>query len=129
MEPILVKRATDTGWTVRFNTTFQSFSRDESPSAPVLSTVTDDLTQQSYIIKSKYLFGCDGARSRTMKQLSIPFHKGGGEGLAFNVLTKVELGDHMRWRSGNLHWIIQPEKDVPAWSLFCIARMIRPWDE
>lgn len=128
LEPILVRRANTKGWKVRFDSLFVKYEQ-MSPDSPITSTITDNLTKQTYQITSKYLFGCDGARSAIMRQLDIPLIKEPGQGLAINVLVEADLSKHMEHRSGNLHWIMQPETEHPAWGWTCILRMVKAWDE
>ncbi|KAK4560871.1 hypothetical protein LTR86_005451 [Recurvomyces mirabilis] len=128
MEPILVKNAINKGWKMRFDTTFVKFDRD-SPDGPITSTITDNLSGYTYQIRSKYLFGCDGARSQIIRQLDIPLVKEPGQGLAFNVLVEADLEKYMKFRTGNLHWIMQPDKPHPSWGWTCINRMVKPWHE
>lgn len=128
LEPILVRHAVLNGFSCRFDTSFLSFSRD-GPEGPVISTVRDNLTSQAYRIRSKYLFGCDGARSQIIRQLQIPLIKKPGQGLAINCLVKVDLSHVVENRMGNLHWIMQPGKAFPDFGWACIARMVRPWNE
>ncbi|KAK5182804.1 hypothetical protein LTR16_010173 [Cryomyces antarcticus] len=80
-------------------------------------------------IRSKYLFGCDGARSQILRQLQIPLVKKPGQGLAINVLVKVDLSHVVENRVGNLHWVMQPDEDHPAFGWTGIVRMVRPWNE
>ena len=35
----------------------------------------------------------------------------------------------MQYRTGNLHWLLQPDKEHPPFGWACIARMVKPWDE
>lgn len=35
----------------------------------------------------------------------------------------------MQYRTGNLHWLLQPDKEHPLFGWACIARMVKPWDE
>ena len=112
---------------MRFHTSFLSFTRGES--GIITSTVRDDLSGHSYTIRSKYLFGCDGARSQVLRELKIPLIKKPGQGLAINVLVKVDLTPYVKHRNGNLHWIFQPEKDHPDFGWSCLARMVKPWTE
>ena len=126
-EPILIQRARLGGWTNRFNTSFLSFTRDQS--GLITSNVRDDLTRHEYKIRSRYLFGCDGARSLVLKKLGIPLIKKPRQGLAINVLVKVDLTPYVKYRNGNLHWIFQPEKEHPDFGWGCVARMVKPWTE
>jgi len=105
LEPILVKNALVKGWKARFDTSFVKYEQS-TPDGPFLSTLTDNLTGKSYKVQSKYLFGCDGARSRVMRQLDIPLVKKPGQGLAINLLVDCDLEKHMKYRTGNLHWIV-----------------------
>ncbi|KAI7023114.1 Aldolase [Hortaea werneckii] len=128
LEPILVKHATTKGWKARFDSTFERFERD-TPNDPITSHITDNLTGLSYTIRSKYLFGCDGARSAIMRQLEIPLKKEPGQGLALNVLVEADLRQHMEHRTGNLHWIMQPDAIHPPWGWATILRMVKAWHE
>ncbi|KAB5582861.1 FAD binding domain-containing protein [Coniochaeta sp. 2T2.1] len=127
LEPILTRRAVLAGWTLRFNTSFVNFTRP-SPDV-IISEIRDDLTKTTYKIQSRFLFGCDGARSQVIRELGIPLIKKPGQGLALNVLLKADLSHLVKSRTGNLHWVFQPEKEHPAWGWACIVRMVRPWNE
>lgn len=128
LEPIIVKYAILKGWKVRFDTSFVKYERAASD-GPITSTVEDLVSGQTYKIRSKYLFGCDGARSNVMRQLNIPLDKQPGQGLAINVHVKTDLEQYMKYRTGNLHWIFQPELEHPPWGWTCILRMVKAWDE
>ncbi|KAK1758585.1 FAD binding domain-containing protein [Echria macrotheca] len=127
LEPILTRRAVHRGWTLRFNTSFLTFSRPEPD--VIISEVRDEVTKQTYKIQSRFLFGCDGARSQVIRELRIPLIKKPGQGLALNVLLKADMSHLVANRTGNLHWVFQPEKEHPAWGWACIVRMVKPWDE
>ncbi|KAF2858609.1 hypothetical protein K470DRAFT_220909 [Piedraia hortae CBS 480.64] len=128
LEPILVRRAAGGGWKVRFNTRFVKYERS-SPQEPFYTEVLDETLNQPFIIKSKYLFGCDGAGSRVVKQLDLPLSKRPGQGHAMNIVVEADLSPFMENRKGFLHWIVQPEQDCPLWARMTVARMIRPWHE
>ena len=127
LEPMLVSHATRNGYQVRFNTSFLSFKEEQD--GRITTTLKDDLSGIKYRIRSKYLFGADGARSRIAKQLEIPFEIGTGGGLAINVLVKADLSHLVKNRMGNLHWIMQPENDAPDYAWMGIVRMVKPWHE
>ena len=128
LEPILVKYAVNHGWKVRFDSAFVEFERDES-TGMITSTIRDMITGQIYRVRSKYLFGCDGARSQVMRQLDIPLKKDPGQGLAINLLVEADLTKLMEYRTGNLHWIFTPELEHPPWGWSCLARMVKAWNE
>jgi 2-polyprenyl-6-methoxyphenol hydroxylase-like FAD-dependent oxidoreductase len=112
---------------LRFGTSLVKFTRPEP--CVILSEVYDDISKASYTIKSRYLFGCDGARSQVVRQLQLPLIKKPGQGLALNVLVKADMSHLITHRMGNLHWVIQPDREYPPWGWAAIVRMVRPWDE
>jgi 2-polyprenyl-6-methoxyphenol hydroxylase-like FAD-dependent oxidoreductase len=128
LEPILIQRAIASGWTVRYDSVFEKFER-ASPTSRITSTILDKLTGQTYQISSKYLFGCDGARSPIMRQLEIPLHRQPGQGLAFNILVDIDLSKHIRSRMGNLHWCLTPEIEHPPWGFAAIVRAVKAWNQ
>lgn len=128
LEPILTKYAINHGWKIRFDSAFVEFER-ESPTSPILSTIEDTITGQRWKVRSKYLFGCDGARSNVMRQLDIPLKKEPGQGLAINLLIEADLTKHLKYRTGNLHWAFQPEIEHPPWGWACLMRMVTAWHE
>lgn len=87
------------------------------------------MTNLTYKIKSKYLFGCDGARSQVLRQLKIPLVKKPGQGLATNVLVKVDLSHVIDSRMGNLHQVMRPDEEHHPFAWATVARMVKPWNE
>ncbi|KAI1856387.1 hypothetical protein JX265_011634 [Neoarthrinium moseri] len=128
LEPILIKYATNHGFKVRFNTAFVNFDYSDDLK-PITATLSDSLTGQEYQIKAKYLFGADGAQSRVVKQLGLPLKCKPGQGVAINVLVKADLSHLVETRMGNLHWVMQPDRDHPEHGWMCIVRMVKPWHE
>ena len=49
--------------------------------------------------------------------------------VAYNVHLKADLSSYMKYRTGNLHWLLQPDKEHPLFGWACIARMVKPWGE
>lgn len=128
LEPVLVRHATWKGFTTRFDTTFLSFT--ENPKTGfITATIHDNLSKQEYQIRTKYLFGADGARSQVAKQLQLPLSIKPGQGLAINVLVKADLSHLVEHRKGNLHWVMQPDREHPGFGWMGIVRMVKPWDE
>ena len=126
-EPILVQRASAQGWDVRFRTSIIDFTKEDD--GKIVSRVRDDLTQTEYLVRSNYLIGCDGARSQIIRELKIPLIKKPGQGLAINVLVKVDLSDYVEARRGNLHWVFQPEREYSDFAWSGLVRMVKPWNE
>jgi len=128
LEPIMTKRAINRGWTIRFNTKFVSLSRPEPD--VIISEVHDTVLNRTYRIQSRYLFGCDGARSQVVRELGLPLDKKPGQGVALNVLVRADMTHLMQNRTGNLHWVFRPdEEDCPPWGWAVVVRMVRAWTE
>ncbi|PVI04190.1 hypothetical protein DM02DRAFT_693257 [Periconia macrospinosa] len=128
MEPILTRYATHNGFRCRFDTehvSFEQLGNDEG----VVSTLRDVITGHTYRVKSRYLFGADGGRSRIAKALELPFTEKPGGGNAVNVLAEVDLAHLMKNRIGNLHWVLQPDRETPDWAFLGCVRMVKPWHE
>ncbi|KAH8799728.1 FAD binding domain-containing protein [Xylogone sp. PMI_703] len=128
LEPILIRHATLNGFRCRWDTKFVSFVQEPDGSS-VTTTLHDSVTSQNYRVRSKYLFGADGARSLIMKQLEIPMIQRPGQGFAVNILMEADMAHLMGNRMGNLHWILTPDKEYPEHAWIGCIRMVKPWHE
>ncbi|RDW75999.1 hypothetical protein BP5796_06820 [Coleophoma crateriformis] len=126
MEPILLKYASQHGFKCRMDTKFLSFEQDETG---VTSTIEDIMTSTTYKIRSKYLMAADGARSHIVKQLGLELDAKLGGGVAIDVLVQADLSHLVKHRTGNLHWILQPDMEYPDFGMMGVARMVKPWNE
>lgn len=116
------------GFKARFDTILQSFECNHDDGT-ITATMFDKLSCRQYKVRTKYLFGADGARSRVVKQLGLPLVAKPGQGVAINVLVKADLSHLIKHRQGNLHWVMQPDKEHPAFGWMGIVRMVKPWNE
>jgi 2-polyprenyl-6-methoxyphenol hydroxylase-like FAD-dependent oxidoreductase len=91
--------------------------------------VHDSVLGRTYKIQSRFLFGCDGARSQVVRDIGLPLAKKPGQGLALNVLVRADMRRIMESRTGNLHWVLLPEREHPVWGWACVVRMVKPWHE
>lgn len=64
-----------------------------------------------------------------VKQLNLPLAVLPGQGIAINVLVKADLSHLVKNRTGNLHWVMQPDCEHPNFSWMGIVRMVKPWNE
>jgi 2-polyprenyl-6-methoxyphenol hydroxylase-like FAD-dependent oxidoreductase len=103
------------------------FTNDES--GHYIVTLQDNITKNKYHVRTKYLFGADGARSQVVKILDLPMSIKPGQGLAINILVKADLSHLMKHREGNLHWVMQPDREHPEFGWQGIVRMVKPWNE
>jgi 2-polyprenyl-6-methoxyphenol hydroxylase-like FAD-dependent oxidoreductase len=122
-----VRHAAQRGFATRFNTELLSFENGQD--GVITATVYDKLSSLEYKIRTKYLFGADGARSQVVKQLGLPLSIKPSQGLAINVLVKADLSHLVDTRRGNLHWVMQPDKEHPQFGWQGIVRMVKPWNE
>lgn len=126
VEPILLKYATQHGFPCRFKTKFLEFA--QSPDG-VETTVQDTVLNITFKIRSKYLFGADGARSRIVEQLRLPMTARPSQGIALNVLVRADLSTMLKDRIGLLHYVIRPDIETADFAGWAIARMVKPWNE
>jgi hypothetical protein len=80
-------------------------------------------------VRSKDLFGADGARSQIITGLGLSLNAQPSKGVAINVLVAADLTKHIKTRMGNLHFVLQPDKPHPKFGWLSIARMLKPWHE
>ncbi|CAI7611390.1 unnamed protein product [Penicillium pancosmium] len=128
LEPVLVRHAALKGFKCRFNTTLVSFAND-AKTGLITAQIRDEMSNQEYQIRTRYLFGADGARSEVVKQLELPLAVQPGQGIAINVLVKADLSHLVKNRTGNLHWVMQPDREHPSFGWMGIVRMVKPWNE
>lgn len=122
LEPILIDAATARGARVRFDTELLDFAQDE---AGVTSLVRDRVTGHEVRVRSRYLVGADGGRSRVAERLGIRMIGRGDLVHAVNVQCSVDLRALVEHRPGVLYWIL--DRQAPPWAFVANFRMVRPW--
>ncbi|KAF3017685.1 hypothetical protein E8E15_007416 [Penicillium rubens] len=127
MEPVLVRHAALKGFKCRFDTTLISFNEEKT--GLITATIRDEISKNEYYIRTKYLLGADGARSQVVKQLNLPLAVLPRQGMAINVLVRTDLSHLVKKRTGNLHWVMQPDREHPNFGWMGIVRMVKPWSE
>ncbi|MGO9783076.1 MAG: FAD-dependent oxidoreductase [Streptosporangiaceae bacterium] len=124
-EPILVQAAQERGARIRFDTEYLSHTQDETG---VTSIVRDRLTGAEYPIRSRYLIGADGARSKVAADAGLPFEGPGATGGAMNIVIEADLSRFVAHRPSVLYWMLQPGAEREGVGLG-VLRMIKPWHE
>jgi 2,4-dichlorophenol 6-monooxygenase len=125
LEPILVKNAAARGTQSRFSTEYVSHVQDADG---VTTTVLDKVTGQEYTIRSKYLIGCDGARSKVAADIDLPMEGAMDIAGSMNITFKAELAELVGHRPSVLYWVIQPGANVGGIGAG-LVRMVRTWDQ
>ncbi|KAK6432590.1 hypothetical protein LTR95_011240 [Oleoguttula sp. CCFEE 5521] len=128
LEPLLTRYASQNGFHCRFSTELVSFDQ-LSADAGVRCTLRDLVSDQTYAIRCKHLFGADGGRSRIAKSLELPFTEKPGGGFAINLLIEADMSHIIDDRKGNLHWLLQPDREAPDFAWIGCIRMVKPWHE
>lgn len=113
---------------MRFDTQLVSFTHDANTNR-ITATIREKISDLEYNIRTKYLFGADGAQSQVVKQLDLPLNRKPGQGVALNIHVKADLSHLVDSHQGNLHWVMQPDREHPEFGWLGIVRMVKPWDE
>ncbi|MGY1661715.1 FAD-dependent oxidoreductase [Geodermatophilus sp. SYSU D00705] len=124
-EPILVQAAQERGARIRFDTEYLSHVQDDDG---VTTTVRDRLSGAEYTIRSKYLIGADGARSKVAADLDLPYEGPGAVAGALSIVFEADLSRFVAHRPSVLYWMLQPGAEKEGVGLG-VLRMIKPWDE
>jgi 2,4-dichlorophenol 6-monooxygenase len=124
-EPILVQAAQERGAKIRFDTEYLSHTQDDHG---VTTVVRDRLTGTEYTVRSKYLVGADGARSKVAADAGLPFEGPGAVAGAMNIVFEADLSRFVAHRPSVLYWMLQPGAEREGVGLG-VLRMIKPWHE
>ena len=124
-EPVMMQAAQARGAKVRFDTEYLSHEQDDSG---VTTQVRDRLTGATYAIRSKYMVGADGARSKVAADLDLPFEGPGAVGGALHIIFEADLSRFVDYRPSVLYWMVQPGAEKEGVGLG-VLRMIKPWHE
>ena len=127
-EPILVQFAMHHGIQMRWNTEYISSTQDLSTNI-VISTLLDKEIDREFQVRSKFLAGADGARSKIIRELELPLVDRGAGGIAYNVLVEADMTHIVEHSKAVMHWVAQPDKECTEWAWQGFARMIKPWHE
>ncbi|GAB2593977.1 2,4-dichlorophenol 6-monooxygenase [Paractinoplanes abujensis] len=124
-EPVMMRAAQARGAKVRFDSEYLSHVQDADG---VTTTVRDRLTGGEYTVRSKYLVGADGARSKVAADLGLPFEGPGAVGGALGIIFEADLSRFVAHRPSVLYWMVQPGAEKEGVGLG-VLRMIKPWTE
>jgi 2,4-dichlorophenol 6-monooxygenase len=125
LEPILVRNATMRGTQTRFSTEYIGHEQDAHG---VTTTVLDRVTGTQYRVRSRYLIGADGARSKVARDLGLPFEGRMDIAGSMNITFKADLARLVGHRPSALYWVVQPGANVGGIGAG-LVRMVRPWNE
>jgi 2,4-dichlorophenol 6-monooxygenase len=125
LEPILFGAAAERGTRPRFDFEYLSHIQDETG---VTTTVRDRLSGEEVQIRSKYLVGADGGRSKVAEDIGLPFEGKMGVGGSMNIVFEADLSAYVAHRPSVLYWVLQPGSNIGGIGMG-LVRMVRPWNE
>ncbi|WOF45946.1 FAD-dependent monooxygenase (plasmid) [Sphingopyxis indica] len=123
LEPIMLGAACHRGATYLNHTEFKRFEQDDDG---VTSYLTNNLTDEEIVVRSKYLVGADGANSQVAKGANLPFEGQSGKSASMNIVFNADLTKLVAHRPTALFTVIATGADVGGLGLG-VFRMVRPW--
>ena len=132
MEPILVKKASHNGIKVRFDTELISYIEqkvNDSNTLEIISTCRDRQSQRVFTIKSRYLCGADGGRSKTVQAIGATLRGPREEtSTCYSVYFEADLSSILSRAPSLMHFVLQPDQEIRPHCMVAIIRTIRLWD-
>ena len=105
LEPMLLAAARDMGADIRFGWEFTSLAQDEAGVTSVIHERDGDAT---LTVRSQYVAGAAGARSRVRGQAGLPGEGADALGRAANIWFRADLSQYLAHRPGVLTWNVMP---------------------
>ncbi len=126
-EPIVVNAASLRGSDVRFHTEYLSHVQDADG---VNVRVLDHISGLEYEIRTKYLIGADGARSKVAQDIQLPFEgqMALGDSGSINIEFEADLTQYCDHRRGDMFWLLQSGSALNGTGV-SVLRMVRPWNK
>ena len=105
LEPLLLAAAREAGSQIELNVEFVSLDQD---SDGVTSVIRDRRTGATRTVRSRYLIGSDGARSRVLEQAGLAVEGPDDLARAANIWFRADLARFFTHRPGVLAWNVMP---------------------
>jgi 2,4-dichlorophenol 6-monooxygenase len=125
LEPIILGEAARRGSRVRFDTEYVSHVQDADG---VTVTALDRVSGERYEIRTSYLIGADGGRSKIAQDIGLPMEGVMDWAGSMNIVFSADLSKYVAHRPSVLYWIMQPGADIGGIGMG-LVRMVRPWNE
>jgi 2,4-dichlorophenol 6-monooxygenase len=110
LEPLLLAAAREAGADIEFQTEFVELRQD---GAGVTSVIRDRVTGETRTVRSRYVIGSDGARSRVLSELGLTVQGPDDLGRAANIWFRADLSKFFEHRPGVLSWNVMPGPLLP----------------
>ena len=105
LEPMLLGAARDIGADIRFGWEFTSLAQDPEG---VTSVVRQRDGEATLTVRSQYVVGADGARSRVLGQAGLTAEGPDDLARAANIWFRADLSRYLAHRPGVLTWNVMP---------------------
>jgi 2,4-dichlorophenol 6-monooxygenase len=105
LEPMLLAAARDAGADIRFGWEFVSLAQDQDG---VTSVVRQRGGGATLTVRSRYVVGADGARSRVLGQAGLAVDGPDDLARAANIWFRADLSRYLAHRPGVLTWNVMP---------------------
>ena len=125
MEPLLVHHAAARGASLAVNTEYLAHAQDADG---VTTTLRDRLSGREYAVRSRYLVGADGARSKIVEDLGLPLEGHVARAGTHYTLFTADLSRWVAHRPSILYWIVTGDASFGEIGQG-LLRAIRPWNQ
>jgi 2,4-dichlorophenol 6-monooxygenase len=105
LEPMLLAAAREAGADIEFQTEFVELHQDTDG---VTSVIRDRATGQTRTVRSRYVIGADGARSKVLTEAGLTVEGPDDLGRAANIWFRADLTKFFEHRPGVLSWNVMP---------------------
>ena len=105
LEPMLLTAARDMGADIRFGWEFLHLAQDQDG---VTSVVQERDGEATLTVRSQYVVGADGARSRVLGQAGLTVEGPDDLARAANIWFRADLSRYLARRPGVLTWNVMP---------------------
>jgi 2,4-dichlorophenol 6-monooxygenase len=105
LEPMLLAAARDMGADIRFGWEFTSLAHDQGG---VTSVISERDGEATLTVRSQYVVGADGARSRVLGQAGLTVEGPDDLARAANIWFRADLSRYLAYRPGVLTWNVMP---------------------
>jgi 2,4-dichlorophenol 6-monooxygenase len=110
LEPLLLAAARDAGADIEFQTEFVELRQDGEG---VTSVIRERVSGETRRVRSRYVIGSDGARSRVLSEVGLTVQGPDDLGRAANIWFRADLSRFFEHRPGVLSWNVMPGPLLP----------------
>lgn len=125
IEPLLTGEAQRRGAKIRFDSEYLTHEQDDEG---VTTRLRDRLTGGEYTVRSRYLIGADGARSKVAEHLGLPFEGPGPVSGAMGITFEADLSRFAAHRPSLVYAVLQPGAEKEGLRVGAL-RTVKPWHE